>query len=81
LSGNPGARASHASAFPSKVARTARAGTILLRIVKEQTDIEFVRSIPGVTAEPLEHFHQCSRFRNSPKYHFYNTFHINLLQG
>ena len=40
--------------FPPKVAMTALAGTIPLRIGKEQTNIEIVRSIPGVTASTLD---------------------------
>ena len=41
-------------AFPPKVAMTALAGTIPLRIGEEQTNIEIVRSIPGVTAPTVD---------------------------
>lgn len=43
-----------APAFPPKVALTALAGAIPLRLDDEETSIEIVRSIPGVTASMVD---------------------------
>ena len=41
-------------AFPHKIAMTALAGAIPVRVDDEETSIEIVRSIPGVTAASVE---------------------------